>query len=287
MSLVETGDLIGLTIGTQGRRLLSLIEALNVPFGFERSVKLGDGAINEDRFLAILHKSSLGDDPAPRLAWLARKLSMPDAMVALLLARLGEAEIVQFGYEGGKAGVFKIYLEFSAAVRAARLVDPARAEPVLVHYAVKWRPDEPETAAVSSYVWPVEARGAVAIDQRLVQNYGGLPSAVAARAMVERARRRCQDHQVFFLEVSEGGSARRSFDVNVYAAGLQVLDMERPLRWLAEAYGITRHGIDDLLGRLGPASLGHLSGGVGRNGKDFATLYFGVVGRKGTGRDHA
>lgn len=290
MSVIDTGDLIGLTIGAQGRRLLSLIEAFDVPFGLERSVKLGDGDVNEDRYLIVLHKTSLGPDPAGRLGWLARKLALPDAMLASLMEHFERSDLVAVGYEGGEAGVFKIYLEFSADVRAERLVDPSQAKSLLVHHAVKWRPEDEASAAVSRYVWPREARFVDAICSRLSafsQSDGGLPSTRAARAIVEHARKRCQDHQIFYLEVEEEGSIRRSFDVNVYASGLQVEDIGQPVRSLGAAYGIAADVTDDLLRRLGPASLGHISGGLGRNGRDFATLYFGMMGRKGTARAHS
>lgn len=289
MIAAESDDLVGLTIGTAGRRLLSMIELLDVPFGLERSIKLGQGVINEDRFLAILHKSSLGANPEARLAWFSDKLGMPAAMLGVLMARLADADIVQFGYEGGAAGVYKIYLEFPADVRAVRLAG-ASAVPgdVLVHLAVKWRAEAPHDAAITRYVWPADARGIAAVDARLAtSDFGGLPSAVAAQAIVERARRRCEDDQIFFLHVSEEGSSRRSFDVNVYAAGIAVHEVETVLRNLASAYGLGNRDLNKLLTRLGPATLGNVSGGLDRKGRDFATLYFGVGGRKGTYREQS
>ncbi|GAA2813751.1 hypothetical protein EDC40_10787 [Aminobacter aminovorans] len=289
MIAAESDELVGLTIGPAGRRLLSMIELLDVPFGLERSIKLGQNFINEDRFLAILHKSSLGTNPEARLAWFAGKLGMPDDMLAILVARLADADIVQFGYEGGAAGVYKVYLEFPADVSAARLAATGNApSDVLVHLAVKWQARLPHDAATTRYVWPADARGIAAINVRLAMpGFGGLPSAVAARAIVERARRRCEDDQIFFLEVSEQGSVRRSFDVNLYAAGLAVHEVEATLRTLARAYDLENQELERLLVRLESATLGHISGGLGRNGQDFATLYFGVSGRKGTGREHA
>lgn len=288
MSLIEIGDLIGLTIGAQGRRLLSLIEAFDVHFGLERSVKIGEDGVNEDRFLAILHKSSLGHDPAARVAWLARKLAMPEDMLDRLMEHFDRSDLVGFGYEGGAPGAYKVYLEFDADVRRERQVAPSQAQSVLVHLAVKWRPGA--GAAVSRYVWPRETRSIDAISSRLQafsHNDGDMPSTRAASAMVERARRRCHDKQLLFLEVEEEGSPRRSFDVNVYVADLQVRDIDQPLRRLCADYGIAPEIADDLVRRLGPAVLGHISGGMGRNGRDFATVYFGMMGRKGTGRGHA
>lgn len=283
---VDGGDLMSTTIGGQGRLMLSVIEDLDCPFGLERSAKLGDGEINEDRFLAILHKSSLGSDAKVGLSRMARELCLPEAMLEMLASQLPEAEIVHFGYEGGKVGLFKIYVEFSDRVRRgfARGATPASE---VVHVAVKWQPDEPRSATISRYIWPVEARGVKAIRERLtgLRSEDGIPSSVnAALEMIETARHHCQDDRIFFLEVQEDGSPRRSFDVNLYSAGLTVSSAEASIRQLADAYGIAPARLDELLSRIGSEALGHLSGGYGRNGRDFATLYFGAAARKGTGR---
>ena len=49
------------TVDGQGKRLLSLVEALDCAFGLERSAKFSASGINTDRFLASLHKDSLGE----------------------------------------------------------------------------------------------------------------------------------------------------------------------------------------------------------------------------------
>ncbi|MGB3416081.1 MAG: hypothetical protein WBG88_12995 [Mesorhizobium sp.] len=280
------GDPKRTPIEAEGQRMLSLVEALDCPFGLERSVKLGAGAINEDRFLAIVHKDSLGADAAAGLRRIAGELAMPEAMLDLLCRHLGEAEIVHFGYEGGKAGLYKIYAEFSGRVRRG-LAKGAKPANELVHLAVKWRPDDPGSARVSRYVWPAEARGVEAIGRRLdgLRPAGGAFASVdAALAMIEAARHRCPDDRIFFMEVQEEGSPRRSFDINFYSAGLRVASVEEPVRRMAAAYAIAPPEIDGLLSRIGGEPLGHLSGGMGRDGRDFATLYFGVAARRGAGR---
>lgn len=282
----EAGDPKRTPIEAQGKRMLSLIEDLNCPFGLERSAKLGDGEINEERFLAIVHKDSLGTDPKAGLRSIARKLSLPEAMLAMLCEHLGEAEIVHFGYEGGKAGLYKIYVEFSGRVRRG-LAKGAKPVTELVHVAVKWRPDDPQSARVSRYLWPAEARGVAAIRQRLAglrANAAAFPSVDAAFEMIEAARHHCPDDRIFFMEVQEDGSPRHSFDINFYSAGLQVASVEDTVRRLGRAYGIEPAKIDGWLSRIAGEPLGHLSGGIGRNGRDFATLYFGASARKGVGR---
>ena len=276
------------TVDGQGKRLLSLIEALDCAFGLERSVKLSASGINTDRFLASLHKDSLGDDPHAGLSRLARAMLLPEPFLDMLLGQLGEADIVHVGHEGGEAGAYKLYLEFAERVRNVReQQQTARAEPELVHLSVKWRPGDPQSAAVSRYFWPSAAREIPAIKARLAKLVGsavGLPSVEAAMELIDAARRRCDDDEIFFMEVDEEGSARRSFDVNVYAADLTVSAIDAPILKLANSYLLDREAAKELLSRIGPLTLGHLSGGVGRNGKDFATVYFGVESRKGTGR---
>ncbi len=273
-------------IGAQGRAMLALIEQGDFPFGLERSAKLGDGAINEDRFLAIVHKDSLGPDPAPELSRMARQLALPEPMIAMLCGHLAEAEIVHFGYEGGTAGLYKIYLEFSERVRRGLLPDaPQRTE--VVHLAVKWRADDPRSASVSRYIWPADGRGAAGIGSRLAglaPHAADLASVRAALDLIETAREHCPPAQVFLMEVEEEGSPRRSFDINLYTAGLPARAAARTLGHLGTAYGLAPGRIEELLSRVGPLQLGHLSGGIARNGRDFATLYFGAVPRKGARR---
>lgn len=273
-------------IGPQGKAMLALIEEGDFPFGLERSAKLGDGDVNEDRFLAIVHKDSLGTDPAAGLSRIARELRLPEPMIAMLCRNLAEAEIVHFGYEGGKAGLYKIYIEFSERVRRG-LLPGAPPKTEVVHLAVKWRADDPRLASVSRYIWPADGRGAAAIRARLAglaPRAAGLASVRAALEMIETAREHCPPAQVFLMEVEEEGSPRCSFDINLYTAGLPVQAVARTVRHLGAAYSLAPARIEDLLSRIGPLQLGHLSGGISRSGRDFATLYFGAAARKGARR---
>ena len=276
----------GPPIAPLGKAMLAPIEELDCPFGLERSVKLGDGAINEDRFLAIVHKNSLGADPVAAFAQITRKLGLPEPMLHMLCGQLAEAEIVGFGYEGGAGAIYKIYLEFSERVRRGLAPGaPARAE--VVFLAVKWRAGDPGSAAVSRYVWPAAGRGPAAIAARLAglaPQAAGLASVRAALEVVEAARGHCPPDRIFLVEVDEEQSPRRSFDINVYSAKLPVRALAPVLARLGAAYAIAPARIEELLSRIGPLQLGHLSGGIGRGGLDFTTLYFGAAARKGKGR---
>jgi hypothetical protein len=81
---------------------------------------------------------------------------------------------------------------------------------------------------------------------------------------------------VRYMEVSEGGNARRSFDLNIYRAGLTVGDMFPALSRMAAHFALPARQLGPLLKPIGSRSLGHLAGGVHRTGEDFFNVYYGV-----------
>ena len=187
----KAGDPRATPIEAPGRRMLSLDRGAELPVRMERSAKFGDGEINEDRFLAIVHKDSLGPDARSGLARIARALALPEAMLAMLSEHLGEAEIVHFGYEGGKAGLYKIYVEFSGRVRRGLAKGAVT--------ATNWStspsnggPSDPQSARVSRYFWPAEARGvrlSGAGSPSCIRTVARCPSVDAAFGMIEAAAR--------------------------------------------------------------------------------------------------
>lgn len=264
-----------------GCATLRVVEGLDCPFGLERSVKIAPGGVNGDRFLATLHRDELGEDAARGLSMLAAKLGMPGPALPALLRSLPEADIVHVGHEGGEQPTTKLYLEFAAGVQAAR--ESGAGRPQLVHLAAKWRSGGGE-ATLSRYVWPADGRGAAAIGRRLGALAATSPAARLALCLLDLARPRCSDDDLMYMDVEEEGTRRRSFDLNLYAAGLAVADAADALEALAGDYGLGP-GLPARLPVAGPGDeLGHVSGGGDRSGRDFATLYFGVEAREGGGR---
>ena len=81
-----------------------------------------------------------------------------------------------------------------------------------------------------------------------------------------------------YLEVEEAENARRSFDLNVYNAKLQVKDIHPLMQQMRENFAIRPGQFQALYDQIKALALGHLAGGVHRNGKDFFNLYYGAVG---------
>ena len=81
-----------------------------------------------------------------------------------------------------------------------------------------------------------------------------------------------------YVEAEEEGNPRRSFDLNLYKAGLRVADVQPALSRLRERYSVAEAAFADLLRECGTKRLGHLSGGLGRETEDFLTLYYEIEG---------
>ncbi|MEX0642051.1 MAG: hypothetical protein WD468_05090 [Pirellulales bacterium] len=80
--------------------------------------------------------------------------------------------------------------------------------------------------------------------------------------------------QFIYLEVEEEGTLRRSFDLNIYAAGLRVAQVADVLEQAALEYGLSAVELERLLALIGGLRLGHIAGGTDRRGDDFLTIYY-------------
>ena len=82
--------------------------------------------------------------------------------------------------------------------------------------------------------------------------------------------------RVYYLDVSEADSHRKSFDLNAYSAGLDMEALQPVLMNVSRHYRISDKEIHNLVDRVRHHRFGHLSGGIGRDGRGFLTFYFGI-----------
>jgi hypothetical protein len=94
--------------------------------------------------------------------------------------------------------------------------------------------------------------------------------------LLARAVARVDAQALFLMEVEEAGNPRRSFDLNVYQAEFNLCDIADLVRTVAARFTIAPPRLGDVLDRCGPLALGHLSGGVDRDEREFVTVYYGV-----------
>jgi tryptophan halogenase len=260
--------------GALAARVFESVDALGVPYRHERSLRLAPGRLQANRVLVSLDRARLGEGAAPRIAQICAQLGMPPGPLAQVEARVAESRGVHFGFESdGERGLYKAYFE-----RLAAGAEAAAGAPTLLHLAYKWDPAAPQRCVTTRYVWH-PGLAAAALRERMAGIYGPGAPLEAALALLGLAAARVDAARLQFLEVEEDGNARRSFDLNVYDAGLAVRDFQAPLARLREHFGVRPGQFQALYDQIRNRPLGHLAGGVHRDGEAFATVYYGVERR--------
>ena len=260
------------------RVLFERVRALQVGFGFEKSFKMAHGRLLDDRLILGVRRN-LPD--ARSLLEVCRSIGMPAAFLDAFTQDLPEANTVGFGYEGGeRGGVYKVYLEFWDKLRERLRREPANVEPALLFLGFKWDANDGTRAALARYT----CRPLLSIEgilRRLDALYEGQqdsPSLRATRAVLGLASRRIDDDSFVYVEATEEGNPRKSFDLNLYKAGLRVNELLPVLSNLCRDYAIGADALQRVEAQAGGRAFGHLSGGLGRDGKDFLTVYYELEG---------
>jgi tryptophan halogenase len=259
--------------------LIRLVEGLKAPYGLERSIKVTQGNLADDRCLISLGRAAFDRHPAERVAAMGRALHMPESFIHELPAALEGADVVHFGYEAAAGNdVYKIYCEYASQVRSAMASASASRAPALVHLAYKWVRGKPDSGAVTRYTWvPYRTRGE--LEQRL-QNL--VPPSEAPRAhrcalaLVARVAALADSGEALLMEVEEPGNPRRSCDLNVYDAELHMNEIADLLDATMADFAISKTRAHAVFDSAASRMLGHLSAGRGRDGQEFVTIYFGV-----------
>src|SRR5688500_1130306 len=108
-----------------------LVDDLQAPYGFERSLRLTAGALLANRFLLTLTKENIPGDPDATVLAVCRRLAMPEDFLAAAAAHVGGAKFVHVGFEEDETTcLYKVYLEFPSEPQTP-------GTPVLLHRAFK------------------------------------------------------------------------------------------------------------------------------------------------------
>jgi hypothetical protein len=261
--------------------LFNLVENLKSEVGFEQSFKIVNAKLLEDRFLLGVSKKAIGQGADEQLAETCNLLGMPEPLFALFSRYLSRGNYVHFGFERNEQSVvYKVYLEFWEKIKEEIGKTNQRPGPALLHLGLKWDVSNPGRRAVTRYTWhpwllPDE------IEQRVLANldpHTDAPPLQAAGELISLALARVSHRDILYLDVTEEGNPRRSFDINVYRANLQIQEIYPLLSMLCRRHAIPFDPFHSLYDRIKEKRLGHLAAGVDREGKDFFTIYYGVEG---------
>ncbi len=261
--------------------VFQLIKTLHVSTGYERSFKMLHGSLLADRFLLGIKKKVIDIKAEERLADICRKMGMPANLLETFSQALFEADYVHFGFEDdGRSCIYKVYLEFFDRIQEKLNFVPGKtAGAQLLHVGFKWDPFKEQRQAVTHYTWHPWITGGQIVDRvAAIADPGRYPHLFeSARSLVNMATARMPHEDILYLEVTEAGNPRKSFDINVYRGGLLVTELYPILARLGQHYRIAYPQFRELYGQVRDQRFGHFSGGIDRQGQDFCTFYHGAV----------
>jgi hypothetical protein len=255
--------------------LLRLVRGLGAGFGFEKSFKMSAAGLLDDRIILGL-RTRLADPGA--LLGVCRGIGMPQDFAERFAQALPQANTVGFGYEGdGRGGgLYKAYLEFWDRLWQRVQSEPRNTDPAPLFLGFKWDASDAARRALAHYTcYPLLSVSG--IERRLERLYEGRrdsPSLQATRRVLADAARRLGAGSFVYVEAAEEGNPRQSFDLNFYKARLRLGELQGALQALCAGYAISAEALEKTLAAAGDRQLGHLSGGIGRDGRDFLTVYY-------------
>ena len=206
---------------------------------------------------------------------------MPDTFQEDFSKRLSEANYIHFGFEEDEnTSVYKAYLEFYEKIEKEIKGQPGKSASFLLHLGFKWDATDNSKRVLTRYTWypsltveQILKRTAKILDPQIYEFPFGITNGI-----LEIASRKIPHQDMLYLEVTEEGNPRRSFDINVYRANLSLADLNPLLSKMCQHYSIPIEAFRNLYDRVENKAFGHLSGGISRSNVDFLTVYYGVEG---------
>ncbi len=259
--------------------LFQLVKGLNVEIGFERSFKIANAALLHNRYLLGVSKKAVGQRADDRLIEMCNMMGTPKTLLDIFKQYLPQANYVHFGFEQNeKTTVYKVYLEFFETIKEEIEKGKHRPGPALLHLGLKWDVSNPARQSLTRYTWypwlsPHEILQRVS---DILEPERGAAAREAAEQLVSVALARIPARDILYLEVTEEGNPRRSFDINVYRANLQVAEVYPMLSMLCRRHSIPFDTFHSLYDGIKTKRFGHLAAGVDRDRNSFFTVYYGV-----------
>ena len=251
-----------------------LVEQLDLKCGYEKSFKLTDRQLLRNRYLLGIEKSILDHQ---KLSLICEQMAMPEKFVDEFFNGVSEANLVLLGFEEGiEDCTYKIYLEYWDRIRKDMSIRQPPLEPVTMFQGFKWNALDNSRAVLTDYIYYPLLKVDEIIERigRLGSYSGDTTTFDIANEIISRAAKLADNQPLVYLEASEGGNPRNSFDINLYSAGMTLKSIYSSVAQLFRHYTITDEEFDLLYSQVASRPLGHLSGGTDRIGKDFFTVYY-------------
>ena len=265
------------TLSSKDRYLIELIDGLGIDYEFERSYKICEGILLGNRFLAGISTKNLGPEPHTVIRQICERIDIPLTFLEALEDNLAEASYIFFGFEESQSSrTYKAYLEYWEKCQAEAKAKPGSRESFLLYLGFKWNAQNNTKRALTEYVYrpylSFEEIHTRVADVFQTQK-DGRPLQIAGDFLKVVSQRITSD-QVLYLDVTEENNPRKSFDINVYKAGMLLKELYPVLQKIFNHFAVPAEKFHDLYNPFRTRKFGHLSGGIGRDGKEFFTIYF-------------
>lgn len=258
--------------------LFQFLEDQKIRPAFERSCEFLEKKLLGNRFLLGFEKGMIPWHPDEKLVEICQRLGMPADFLDRFGENLPEASIVGFGFgEDEGTCMVKAYLEFGARFFRAIKSKPHDPDPYLSHLGFKWDAEDITRKALAKYTCHPNC-SCEALLKRLSGDFYGLEGAGPfnmVKGILELASNKVSQDRFLYLDVKEENHPRSSFDINVYRANLRLRDVYPFLLGMGRHYSISEERFHALYEPVKEHILGHIAGGIDRDGRDFFTLYFG------------
>jgi tryptophan halogenase len=247
--------------------------------GLERSVRFSPGTLETRRcllsfsLLAPETSPPAGSIPADVLQ-ICRVMNAPEVLLQSIARFINVAAFVHFGFEySGTTRIGKCYLELSPPDSS----QPRQAGR-LQFLGFKWSLQNSSIAVVSRY------------KSSIVQDWCEIRSLLLAAtdhkmrpildSLLQQLQPSSQKAMEIYplLEISEEGSDRRSWDLNVYDGQWSLGQIQSSLLAAVEMLQIPQQEFFPWILPITTSALGHIATGIGRNGEPFLTVYYGARG---------
>jgi hypothetical protein len=266
-------------MGEKGLLVLRLVENLEIKFGFEQSFKIFEKTLLANRFLLGFKKKRIKQEPHERILDICRQMDMPENLLQTYQGCLPGSNYLHFGFEENeRTCLYKAYLEFYDRVEETMKTQPRKFDSFLMHLGFKWDALDNSRQALTRYTWypflPVDVMLGRLSNILGPDKLGTLFE--VAKGIVAIASRMVPPYDILYMEVDEENNPRRSFDINMYRAKLPLSELQPWMSRMCDHYAIPPEAFHTLYEGAKSRTLGHIAGGIDREGRDFLTVYYGV-----------
>ena len=255
-------------------RPFSIVEKLNFKCGYEKSFKLMDRQLLKNRYLLGINVDDLDQD---KWSFLCGQMDAPKPLIEEFTKALQDASLVLLGFEeSDKDCIYKIYFEYWDKVKREMLISNSPCDLMTLFRGFKWSVFDNSKIAVTHYKY----HPMLTVEEVIKRVHGTYSLQVnktsfeTAKEIISHLVPKKNSASLRYLEASEENNPRMSFDVNLYKTNVRLGKIYPYLKKLCCHYSIQVEEFDEFFSQVSGCVLGHLSGGIDREGRSFLTIYY-------------